>query len=82
MFAPSPTLSNDQTWVIQNDRGSSAAYPVEDRMTWAQNTFALCFLIMVPTMGLVTAACYRQRGRSRFSGFIAGTFIGGMTFIG
>ena len=51
-------------------------------MTWAQNTFALCFLIMVPTMGLVTAACYRQRGRSRFSGFVAGTFIGGMTFVG
>lgn len=82
MFPSCPTPHNGQTWVIQHDQGSPVAYDAESRMTWAQNTFALCFLILVPTMGLVTAACYRQRGRSRFSGFVAGTFIGGMTFIG
>lgn len=51
-------------------------------MTWAQNTFLYCFPILIPTMGILMAGRFRQRGRSRFLGFIVGTFLGGMTFIG
>jgi hypothetical protein len=51
-------------------------------MTWAQNTFALCFLFLVPAMGFLLAGRFRQQGRSRFQGFVNGTFLGGMTFIG
>jgi hypothetical protein len=51
-------------------------------MTWAQNTFFYCFPILIPTMGILMAGRFRQRGRSGLLGFIAGTFLGGMTFIG
>ncbi len=51
-------------------------------MTWAQLTFLYCFLILIPTMGILMAVRFRQRGRSGLLGFIAGTFLGGMTFIG
>jgi hypothetical protein len=51
-------------------------------MTWAQCTFAYCFLVFIPTMGAITARRYRKEGKSRFSGFVAGTFLGGITFIG
>jgi|GEM_PF-5649106 len=50
-------------------------------MTWAQCTFAYCFLVLIPTMGAITARRYGQQGKSRFSGFVKGTFIGGITFI-
>jgi hypothetical protein len=50
-------------------------------MTWAQCTFAYCFLVFIPTMGAITARRYRKEGKSRFSGFVAGTFLGGITFI-
>jgi hypothetical protein len=42
-------------------------------MTWAQGTFAFCFGILVPMVGLVSAMRHKREGKSRFNGFVLGS---------
>lgn len=47
-------------------------------MTWAQGTFAYCFGILVPAVGIVTGRKRRREAKSWFLGFVLGS---GTTFI-
>jgi hypothetical protein len=47
-------------------------------MTWAQGTFAYCFGIIVPTVGILSALRVRREGKPALKGFIlssAATFV-------
>lgn len=47
-------------------------------MTWAQGTFAFCFGIIVPAVGILSALRMRREGKSAFKGFFLSS---GATFI-
>lgn len=50
-------------------------------MTWAQCTFAFCFVVLIPAVGVLTAIRLKREGKSLLKGFFLGSGINLLTFV-